>query len=102
MTASEWLNETRPDGRTNVSRLAELMHVNGGLLVRGWGVICGGGGPYGRGGLDQNEAMELIFLGGVVEGFMIAGTPFETLKGAVDAEIQRVTKEWEAAMGVSA
>jgi len=74
-----------------IERLAELIAVNAGSMrVRGWGCIGGGDGPYGRTGLDQDEAMELMSW----EGFMAA---VELLDPAWGLEIeQEVEAIWIA------
>ena len=70
MTTMEWLKLTWMKGPV-VERLAELIEVNGGLDVRGWGYISGGG-IYGRHGLEQAEACELMTLGSIYRGMIIA------------------------------
>jgi len=57
-----WLDKVE-NGCRRIERFAKLIGVNGGLTVRGWGVTQGGG-PYGRTGLEQNEALELIGVAG--------------------------------------
>ena len=51
-----------------IDLIAELIGVNGGLDVHGWGMISYGGGPWGRMGLDQEEALLLRFFDGVLTG----------------------------------
>lgn len=74
MTPNEWLDSTvtvNGVSYTVLDRLAELIAVNGGLKVHGWG-CHGGGGPYGRTGLSQEEALELIEYDGILYGFSLA------------------------------
>lgn len=56
---------------TRGARLAELIGVNGGQYVNGWGITSGGG-LYGHMGLTQDEAMELIETNSFVQGVMFA------------------------------
>ena len=74
MTFEEWLASKNKNGEAIGDRLAELFAVNGGnLRVSGWGFVhYGEGSPYGRTGLDQDEALELKYLHGIVEGFAIS------------------------------
>lgn len=92
MTLSQWLNSplyTDKPSPTVVQRLALLVRRNGGFNVRGWGYISGGG-LYGHSGLEQDEAMELIHLGGVLTGFYLCGAdPQETVR-AIESEWQKV------------
>jgi hypothetical protein len=49
-----------------IERLAELVYVNGGMSIRGWGVVRGGD-LYGRIGLeDDEEAIQLSAFSGFV------------------------------------
>jgi hypothetical protein len=74
------------------AHLAELLYKNGGQMrVSGWGVIELGG-IYGAMGLEQEEALELIHLGGVIRGFLMnapAGSD-HTLKEWIEAEWKRI------------
>lgn len=96
MTSLEWLNTPLRDGRTVLSRLAELIEVNGGLRIGGWGMIAGGG-IYGRHGLDQEEALELLFMSGMLEGFMRAEerVHFNEFMNTIKGEIARVSASVE-------
>lgn len=76
MTFQQWLDSAiYPEQAVLVrERLAELIYRNGSLRVTSWGVMQGGG-LYGEIGLDQDEALELIHLGGMVAGFKLAFGP---------------------------
>jgi hypothetical protein len=66
----EWLSSKANDNQTRLQRIAELVAVNGGLQVRGYGFISFGGGPYGRQGLEMEEAHELMeYIGGIQMAF---------------------------------
>lgn len=68
----EWLASlSRSEGKTRLERIAELVAVNGGLQVMGYGFISGGG-PYGRQGLEQEEAFELMEYAGMIGGMHLA------------------------------
>jgi hypothetical protein len=70
-------------------RLAELMYKNGGSpQVSGWGVIEIGG-AYGSQGLEQEEALELIHMAGVIRGFLMNAAP-----GSEHELGQWIQKEW--------
>lgn len=75
MTLDEWLRG--PIYRehplpTVEERLAELIYKNGGRLkVTGYGFTSFQG-PYGHTGLLQEEAFELMELGGTLVGFFLA------------------------------
>jgi len=79
MTFQEWAEwQPAKDRPAMKERLAELVYINGGrMAVGGWGVITGGPGIYNRMGLEQEEALELIFLHGVVEGYVRSGMATE-------------------------
>lgn len=91
MTIQEWLDSTiYPEKPTRVrERLAELIYRNNGrLVVGGWGAMQSGG-VYDWMGLDQDDALELIHLGGIVAGFKLA------LGAGVEAELTAAMKaEW--------
>ena len=93
MTVTDLLEipSTRDSALKLGDRLAELMYKNGGSLdVTGWGMISYGG-AYGAQGLQQEEAMELIHLGGVVRGFLLNAPPSAQL------EIRQwIEGEWKA------
>lgn len=76
------------DGWNWLDRLAELVHVNGGPNVRGWGFISSGNRLYGRFGLEQNEAMSLMsqwaFATGWCEGQPEPKEAFDELAKAID------------------
>jgi len=76
MTLQQWLDSPLYKGKERPlvgERLAELFAVNGYRFhVGGWG-FTGGDGLYGRTGLEQEEALELIHLQGVLTGFTLAG-----------------------------
>ena len=59
-----------PHGPTFLERMAELISVNGGLNVSGWGVTQSGG-TYGRQGLNQGEALELLKINGFLLGVVV-------------------------------
>lgn len=68
---------------SQAERLAELVGVNGSMAVRGWGTIVTGG-AWGRQGLDQDEAMELISDCGFLSGVkFVDPKSFEELIGEV-------------------
>lgn len=102
MTLKEWL-ESRPISGSDtrvVERLAELICVNGGAMsVSGWGCTSFCGGPYGRSGLEQEEALQLLHLSGVVQGFILAGASEEEFRRDVQLEIERVEALYEASIG---
>src|SRR6185295_6517359 len=91
MTIQEWLDSTiYPDKPLLVrERLAELIYRNyGRLTVSGWGAMHSDG-VYGWTGLEQEEALELIHLGGVIAGFKLVEGPI------VEATLTTVMKaEW--------
>lgn len=93
MTSLEWLQTPLDDGRTVLSRFAELIEVNGGLRVCGWGFMSSGG-IYGRRGLEQEEALELLFMSGMLEGFMRAENRmhFDEFMNRIKSEIAAVEK----------
>lgn len=77
MTIQEWLDSpVYPDKPLLVrERLAELVYRNGfRLTVSGWGAMVMDG-VYGWMGLEQEEALELIHLAGVIAGFKLAEGP---------------------------
>lgn len=93
MTLLEWL-DTSPSPAvswTLKERLAELIAVNGGIDVRGWGIQHVGSGPYGRMGLTQEEALELIYLRGIWVGLKLAhqGAGEPEAVAAIRAEIEK-------------
>lgn len=74
MVSLDWLKEPWQEGlsTTKFERYAQLVYMNGGgSIVKGWGVITNGG-AYGRMGLTQDEALELLEMNGVICGFMWA------------------------------
>lgn len=86
-----------PAGRTGDvpqtigERLSELVYKNGGRLdISSWGVIDIGG-LYGELGLHQNEALELLYLGGMIRGFGLATNVVETEKRVMTW----ITEEWK-------
>lgn len=83
-----WLTENP----TRLQVFAALVGLNGGRMrVGGWGCMTGGG-PYGRVGLEQNEALALIQLGAFVEGWLQATSDAElpALTAALNAEHDRI------------
>lgn len=80
MNFAEWLEQEVDHAESSYSsrrktkrkeRIAFLVLANGGTFaVRGWGFISSS--KYGRQGLEQDEALELIFYSGVFEGAEIA------------------------------
>lgn len=72
------------------ARLAELLYKNGGSPnVGSWGVLEIGG-IYGHFGLEQEEALELVHLAGVMRGFGLAVNQTE-----IDQKIVAwVREEW--------
>lgn len=72
MTVFDWLDKPTDCGTTVLQRLAELVMVNGGKLeVREIGRVESGG-IYGRIGLTMQEAAELIYLNGFLQGLLSA------------------------------
>lgn len=98
MKALEWLAQPYPKSSdTILARMSELATVNGGFNIGGWGFIASAGvsekNPYGREGLQQGEALELIHLFGILVGFEMAGAGTKTeVCDAIKAEQKRV---WE-------
>lgn len=78
MTIISWLDAPQVPGgtTTNLQRLAELVAVNGGFRVRGYGMIQIGG-PYGRYGLTDDEAHELLHMSGIFRGLTLAHPELE-------------------------
>ena len=80
-----------------LERIAELICVNGGsTVVTVWGSVQFGMGPYGRMGLTMTEALELINLGGMLQGFLLCEDSEEIRKKtlfAIKSEIERTIKE---------
>lgn len=72
MPTNQWL-DSRIESRncTVLDRIAELVEVNQGFHVRGWGYIIGCE-VYGRTGLEQEEALELIHYTGMIDGVAMA------------------------------
>ena len=66
-----------------------LVRCNGGWNVNCWGFISGSGGPF-QGGLEQDHALKLIELAGVVHGINIlsAFNMFEELLPAFKAFVE--------------
>lgn len=89
-----WLDATyNPKAPTdehvsNLARFAELVGVNLSFDVRGWGVTASGG-VYGRTGLNQEEALELITFRGILEGFGIA-LGREAFQAVVDEIVYKI------------
>jgi hypothetical protein len=76
-------------------RLAELVYRNGGRIeITSWGVIEFGG-LYGEMGLHQNEALELLYLSGLIRGFGLASD----MAGAEKAVIEWIQAEWKRVEG---
>jgi hypothetical protein len=96
LTPPTWL----PEKPTRLCLLAALIAMNGGrMTVYSWGVSDGGG-PYGKSGLSQQEALALIRLGHFIDGWLAA----DELQGvglglAIRAEHDRVIALHEAAQG---
>jgi hypothetical protein len=89
-----WLYKDKP-GVAVLERLAFLVFAKGqGRGVR-WGALAYGDGPYGRTGLCQDEALELIYLYGVRDGIVFAegNEALEEYKRRIKAETQRVAEE---------
>ncbi len=69
-----WLNQTLTSGQILHRRLSFLVTANGGFDVRGWGCISSGNGH--QQGLEQNDALELIYWDGFISGLVAAGVNF--------------------------
>lgn len=87
MTFTEWLElptkhrENTLEAEREVprhERISFLVACNGGWDVGGWGYISHSGGPFRR-GLEQDEAITLVFYGGVFEGLTLAGVDSFTI-----------------------
>jgi len=87
LSPPEWL-PVRP---TRLCVFAALVAMNGGLVVRSWGVTQGGG-PYGKQGLEQSEALALIEMGAYIAGWLEATSDADRDQffAAVNAEHARV------------
>jgi hypothetical protein len=72
LNAEEWLHSVGSDGRSVISRFAELAEVNGGIQPRGSTTMPIPGGAYGRHGLTESESVELIYLNGYLNGLLAA------------------------------
>jgi len=80
-----WLNSVREDGQTVAHRLCFLTAANGyNMTVQGWGFISHDGG-HPR-GLEQKDALELIYLHGFVSGLQAAGIDFRKVFEPIIAE----------------
>ena len=94
MNAIEWLATTTKnlEGKevTQLEELAQLIGMNGGMAWKGYGVMAVGG-PYGRMGLSFEEAMRLLYLSGVLDGFTKAhgSDDTKTVVEAIKAEIRK-------------
>lgn len=66
-----WLNEPLKDGTPRHKRLCFLITANGGLQVRGWGVLSFGDGH--QRGLEQDDALELMQWSAFMDGLEAAG-----------------------------
>lgn len=71
LNAEEWLHSIGADGRSVISRFAELVEVNGGMEPRGSTTPIPGG-PYGRHGLTVPESVELVYMTGYLNGLLTA------------------------------
>jgi len=81
-----------PPQPSRLAVYAALIGMNGGhVTVSGWGVSHMGG-PYGKHGLDQEEALTLLGLSAFVEGWLMgtAGAEAAAVNAAVDEEHRRV------------
>lgn len=79
-----------PIETTTGARFAELVAVNGGrMTVGGWGVISLGG-MYGRQGLNQDEAMELMQVANFLMGIAFAVPEAKAFVG------KRLAMYWDA------
>ena len=90
----EWLYSNR-EGTTILERMAFLIYAKGPKRHITWGAWAAGEGPWGRGGLSQAEALELIYLYGVRDGIaFIEGTgSIEEFHKMVAEETKRVAEE---------
>ena len=90
MTAVEWLSK-------NLERMAELIAVNNGKMkVHGYGYITSyPEHPYGRIGLEQNEAFELMETSSYLCGLLDAreGQEFPEVRRMIEEKIQAKMKE---------
>lgn len=94
-----WLNETvtvqdehqEPKQVTRLERVCFLLFANGGSFnVSSWGIISTLNGH--QIGLEQDQALDLLFYSGVFEGLHLAGVDFmSTLKPKFDEYIKRFT-----------
>jgi hypothetical protein len=75
--------------------MAFLIYAKGKTRGVQWGSLAFGEGPWGRTGLSQNEALELIYLYGVRDGIALAdGDHFlADFNRFIEAETKRVVEE---------
>lgn len=73
-------NQYKPDEIVpRHQRLSQLISANGGIEVSGWGIMDNGG-PGGHiRGLEQNQALELIYYSGIIAGLEMAGVDFHSI-----------------------
>lgn len=86
-----------PEKPSRLCVLAALIAMNGGrLVVGGWGVMTGGG-PYGKGGLSQDEALHLMRVASFIDGWLTAtdSVDAKVLGAAIRAEHERVAALYE-------
>lgn len=98
-----WVPENRPDEWlysnrvriTNLERFAFLIYAKGSRRGIQWGAWAFGEGPWGRAGLSQNEALELIYFYGMRDGivFIQGKHALEEFQSLVLQETKRVAEE---------
>lgn len=71
---ASWLDETMSSGQRRGDRICQLYVANDGFEVIQWGIIDNVNGR--QRGLDQEEALELLYISGFVHGLAAAGVPF--------------------------
>lgn len=102
----DWLNELVEHREDSLSesqmvpryeRIAFLFCCNGGFQVHQWGCIGYRGGPF-RSGLEQGEAMELMYYAAFLDGvaYVVDGA-IDALKPLIDDYVARRIAAYEAA-----
>lgn len=71
---NEWLSQDI-DGQPLHERLCFLIYANDGLTVTRWGCLSFSKGGH-QSGLEQSDALNLIYWGGFIDGFEATGVSF--------------------------
>lgn len=109
MNIMEWLDQEGLPDRDNIeiigvekevvvdtifTELVRLVIINGGISVTGYGIKSTSG-VYGRSGLTFMEVQRLLYLNGVIDGFMLSEDKvnehefFKKLKFAIDGKLEK-------------